>query len=63
MPAASKPPWLLPSIFGGLVLVGWISQVFAARPAKSQAKAKAAARADDGNDEDYGNDADDAGGE
>ena len=56
-------PWLLPSIFGGLVLVGWISQVFAARPAKSQAKAKAAARADDGNDEDYGNDADDAGDE
>jgi hypothetical protein len=60
-------PWLLPSIFGGLVLVGWISQAIAARPAKGQgqakAKAKPAARADDGDDGDYGNDGDDAGDE
>jgi len=48
-------PWILPSIFGGLVLVGWISQIFIAKPAKSQAKAKAKAVApsdggDDGDD-------------
>jgi len=47
-------PWLLPSVFGGLVLVGWISQAFTAKPAK--AKAAASQDGDDGEDEDAGAD-------
>ncbi len=56
-------PWLLPSVFGGLVLVGWISQAFAARPAKNQTKAKAkvADSSNDGEDYEYNNDGDDGG--
>ncbi|MCP4452256.1 MAG: hypothetical protein GY809_12400 [Planctomycetes bacterium] len=51
-------PWLLPSIFGGLVLVGWISQGFITKPAKG----KAATAANDGEGDDYSDDGD-AGGD
>lgn len=58
-------PWLLPSVFGGLVLVGWISQALVAKPAKNpaKAKAKAAASSNDGEDYEYNNDGDDGGDE
>jgi hypothetical protein len=58
-------PWLLPSVFGGLVLVGWISQALVAKPAKNpaKAKAKAAASSNDGEDYEYDNDGDDGGDE
>jgi ElaB/YqjD/DUF883 family membrane-anchored ribosome-binding protein len=45
-------PWLLPSIFGGFVLFGWINQAFLGKPAKGKA-ARAAQDGDDGKD-DYG---------
>ena len=41
-------PWILPSIFGGFVLFGWVNQAFLAKPAK----AKAAAASHDDNDND-----------
>jgi hypothetical protein len=58
-------PWLLPSVFGGLVLVGWISQALVAKPAKNpaKAKAKAAASSNDGENYEYDNDGDDGGDE
>ncbi len=59
-------PWILPSIFGGLIVVGWISQAFMTKPAKSpaKAKAKASSSSDAYEDGDYGNDGDfDAGGD
>jgi hypothetical protein len=58
-------PWLLPSVFGGLVLVGWISQALVAKPAKNpaKAKAKAAASSNNGEDYEYDNDGDDGGDE
>jgi hypothetical protein len=63
-------PWILPSIFGGLIVVGWISQAFIAKPAKSKAKSKAKASSSSenyedgncGNDEGVDADGDDGGG-
>ncbi|NQV34732.1 MAG: hypothetical protein HQ515_18705 [Phycisphaeraceae bacterium] len=49
-------PWLLPSLFGGLVVVGWISQAFLGKPIRSKAKGKSAAPPDDGDDDDDGDD-------
>jgi hypothetical protein len=46
-------PWLLPSVFAGLVLIGWLGQAVIAKPAKAHAKGKAA---DDGGDGDAGGD-------
>ena len=45
-------PWLLPAIFGGLVLVGWVSQAITGRPAK-KTKSKTKADPNDGQDEEY----------
>ncbi len=47
-------PWLLPSIFGGFVLFGWINQAFLAKPAKAKAAA-ASHDHDDNDDRDDGN--------
>jgi tetrahydromethanopterin S-methyltransferase subunit G len=43
-------PWLLPSVFGGLVLFGWIGQAVFAKPAKGKAKASVD-EGEDGDDE------------
>lgn len=45
-------PWLLPSVFAGLVIAGWIGQAVIAKPAKSTGKAKAAAQDSAGEEED-----------
>lgn len=56
-------PWLLPSLFGGLVMVGWISQAFLGKPVKSKGKGKTAAPSDDVEDYDDDDDGDDGGDE
>ena len=51
-----QTPWVLPSIFGGLVMVGWVNQAFLGKPAKGKAKAPASEQ--DGGDDDCSDDED-----